>query len=272
MRSAGRHLPLLALLTACSSGPAVAQAPKPDTGMGVQPNIYEVAPEQARSQEVPQVETGFIEVSGTAHVSVSPDRALASFAVETQARAAGSASADNASSMAAVVAAVRGTGLAGLEIETYGYTLRPDYIMVERGVERVREIGGYTAVNNVRVHISDVDAVGRLIDAAISAGANRVSSLAFEASNTEAARLEALSLAVARATAEARAIAAALGRELGAPLEVRGGAQAPSPRPQAFAAMEVARARADTPVEAGDQDVHASVTIRFALGAERSGR
>ena len=219
------------------------------------------------------MQSAYIEVSGTGSVSVAPDRAQASFAVETQARTAGEASSANAARMETVVSALRNAGMDGLDIETFGYSLRPDYVTVERGGERLREIGGYTALNNIRARIDDVDGVGRLIDAAVGAGANRVSSLAFEASDTEDARLEALAQAVRRATAEAEAIALALGRDLGAPLEVRGGAESPTPRPMAMAAMaSMEMARADTPVEAGEQTVRASVTIRFALGAERSTR
>jgi uncharacterized protein YggE len=171
--------------------------------------------------------------------------------------------------MSAVVTALRASGIRGLVVETFGYTLRPEYRVAEA---RVREIDGYTALNNVRVTIEDVTAVGRLIDVAIGAGANRVAGLAFQASNTEEARLEALGLAVEKATAEARAIAAALGRELGPPLQVQGGAEAPMPRDM-YPRFEAARLQeAPTPVEPGEQTVRANVTITFALGPARSGR
>lgn len=271
MRLANFAIPLL-LSAACGGRPAVAQAPSPepapDQGLA-RPYLYEVADDPLQEAQV----TPFIEVSGTASAEVTPDRARLSFAVESQARTAAAASGANADAMDAVVRALRGSGAAGLRVETFGYVLRPDY-SVPSGPERTRQITGYTAINNVRVTLQDVAAVGRTIDLAIGAGANRVSSLAFEATNTESARGDALTRAVREATMQAETMASALGRTLGAPLEVRGGAQAPTPRVpvegiQYRAAVEMA---VETPIEPGAQTVYASVTIRFALGAPTGAR
>lgn len=243
MRIIGRVLPVL-LLAGWTAAPAGAQTPG----------------------EGPPV--GFIEVSGTGLVQVAPDRVRVSFAVETQAASAAEASTQNARLMETAVSAVRALGVRDLTVETFGYALRPDYALPASDPSRGRVISGYTAVNNIRVLAGDVQAVGRIIDAAIQGGANRVSSLAFEATDTEAARREALSQAVAQARSEAETIALALGRTLGEALEVRGGAQAPSPRPEMAMAGALYRS-AETPIEAGDLNVTASVSIRFALGGPR---
>jgi uncharacterized protein YggE len=261
-----RLLPAALALGACGGQPAGAQVPTPaDEDDLAHAYLYEVAPEQV----APQQDAGFVEVSGAAVVMVAPDRARARFAVESQGATAGEASTANANVMTAVTTALEGSGIPGLKVETFGYSLRPEYSYPSGQDRRTRTIGGYTALNNVRVTVDDVEAVGRVVDLAVQAGANRVSSLAFEAANTEAARREALTLAVERARAEARVMAAALGRELGPALEVRGGAQAPTPiRAQAMAMRGVMEmeAAAETPIEAGDQSVRATVTIRFALG------
>ena len=212
----------------------------------------------------------FIEVNGTGVVQVAPDRARISFAVETQATSAADASARNAQLMDAVVRALRGMDIRDLTVETFGYALRPEYAPRSPGPEWKPAIAGYTAVNNIRVTLGDIQAVGRAMDVAIAAGANRVASLTFEATDTEPARHEALSMAVDRARREAEIMASALGRELGGPLEVRGGAEAPTPRIQAGAAMRTMEA-VDTPIEAGGLNVTATVFIRFALGGPTSG-
>jgi uncharacterized protein YggE len=156
----------------------------------------------------------------------------------------------------------------GLELSTFGYSLQPEYAT---DPSRVRTIAAYSVNNNVGATITDVDAVGRLIDVAIGAGANRVSSITFSASDTEQARALALAEAVRSARAEAQVIAESLGYRLGAPLEIHGGAQRPTPRPMADFAMRAMQA-APTPIEAGDQAVTANVTIRFALGREMAPR
>ncbi len=66
-------------------------------------------------------------------------------------------------------------------------------------------------------------------------------------------------------------MARALGRVLGPPLEVRGGAEQDYPRAAARARF-LAQEAVDTPIEAGDLIVSASVTIRFALGGAVEGR
>lgn len=250
-------------LTACGGGGATAQPAPRDDGRA-HLYAYEVSPEHAQALQAQ--ESPFVEVSGTATVSVTPDRVRASFAVETRAAAAADAAADNAQLMDRVVRALRASGIQGIEIETFGYALRPEYSWTEGQPVRTRVIDGYTAVNNIRASATDVQAAGKVLDTAIQAGANRVSSLAFEASDTEAARAEALAQAVRNARAQAQVMAEALGRVLGPPLEVRGGAEVPYPRRPAEIMLRAAESAMDTPIEAGDLTVSASVTVRFALG------
>lgn len=241
----GTVLALSALLVACAGAPA-----------GAQPAPVQQAPD-----------SGLVRVSGSAEVTVTPDRARVAFAVESEAPTAAEASEANAATMQAVLEAVRAGDFPGLELETFGYSLRPIYSTQNEDGRRVQRIEGYRAVNNVAAVLHDPDAVGGVIDAAIGAGANRIAGLSFYASDTREAREEALRQAVEAATREARVMAGALGRSLGAPLEVQGGAQ--RPRPQATGDMmyeEMAQARAPTPIEAGDQTVSASVSITFRLG------
>ncbi|MCA9738995.1 MAG: SIMPL domain-containing protein [Gemmatimonadota bacterium] len=207
----------------------------------------------------------FVEVSGTASVSVTPDLAVVTFAVETEAASAEEAAQENAERMEQVLAAVRGTGLDQLRVETHGYSLQPVYRADEKPGEMPR-IAGYRALNHVEARTSAVQRSGRLIDAAIGAGANRVTGLSFRASDPEPARLEAVERAVDRARAQAEAMARALGVPLGRVLEVRGGAESPPPRPW-MARSQMAMA-ADTPIEVGEQQISATVTVRFALGTD----
>ena len=209
-----------------------------------------------------------LEVRGTGEVEVSPDRARISFAVETEAETAREAGEDNARLMDEVVSALRATGIEPLRIESMGYQLQPRYRTV--GDQRLREIAGYTARNTLVVIADDVDAVGRLVDTALQAGANRVAGLGFEIRDAEPHRLEALAQAVDRARSEAEVMARALGMRLGQPSSVQGGAERPSPRPMmAMARMEMATDAPTTPVEAGLQTVTAQVTITYRLHPDR---
>lgn len=220
------------------------------------------APAQTLPGE-PNQSPAFLEVSGNAEVQVSPDRATIVFAVETDAPTAAEAGQENATRMTRVLEAVRGMGIAGLRVESFGYDLQPVYRYDEP--DRRPRVDGYQVRNHVRVILPDPQGVGRVIDVAVGGGANRVASLSFEASDTEPARLEALRAAVGKARAEAEAIAGAMGTTLGEPLEVRGGAAMPPPNQPYFRGAMVAMEAAATPIEAGTQTVSANVTIRFRI-------
>lgn len=209
-----------------------------------------------------------LQVTGSAEVEASPDRARISFAVETEAETAGQAGRENAELMGRVTDAIRESEVDGLRTETSGYQLLPRYRRV--GDDRRQEIFGYTARNTLQVIVDDVDAVGGLVDRALDAGANRVAGLHFEIRDPEPYRLEALRLAVERARNEAEAISGALGMRLGQPSTVQGGAERPQPRPMMdMLRMEAAdMGSAPTPVEAGLQTISASISITYRLHPE----
>jgi hypothetical protein len=227
------------------------------------------APSRAQSLQAPAPgtapDTGTIQVTGQAEILVPADRVTVSFGVETESASAREASNLNASKMDAVISALRGTGIQDLEIETFGYTLVPEYRYPNREDPNRQTISGYRATNHIRVSNPDVDAAGPLLDAGIQAGANRVVDLRFEASDTREARLMALAQAVESAREEARTIADAMGVVLGPPLEVRGGASPGEPRVLAAPRMAMEAAVPSTPIEAGRQRVSANVTIVFRI-------
>lgn len=222
--------------------------------------VYEVAGEVERAGAAADT-LSTLQVSGSAQVEVEADEAQVTFAVETEAGTAEEASRRNAERMEAVLTALRETAVPGLELDTHGYSLQPRYRRPD--ATGLREIDGYRATNMVVATVSDVSGVGSLIDAGVGAGANRVASLSFRASDTEAARLQALREAVDRARSEAEAIAGAMGVSLGRVLEVTGGADPITPMPRFRAEAMVQDA--STPIEPGSQTVSASVTVRYAL-------
>lgn len=246
------------LLGACTAASAQGTATTPVAPAPGQPTT---GPEQSMPQEE---DKGTLQVSGQAQVSVPADRAVISFAVETEASTAQVAVRENAERMEAVIAGLRGAGVEGIEIETFGYNLSPDYRYPSRENPGTREIAAYRAQNNIRVTLPEVESAGAILDAATEAGANRVQSVQFEASDLQAARLQALAEAVEVARQEAEVIARSMGVELGTILSVTGGASTPGPRitARAFAAEAVG---ASTPIEAAGQIVSANVTITYRI-------
>jgi uncharacterized protein len=203
-----------------------------------------------------------IHVSAQASVQRTPDRATVQLAVETIAETARDATSRNAAAMDRVLAAVRQLGIPDARIQTTRIALHPRYDQRREAAEPV--IVAYQAVNQVIVRLDDVGLVGRVVDAAVQAGANRVAGISFELSDPQAAYHEALRLAVARAGAEAAVVADALGETLGPAIQVStGGAEPPRPM-MAAARMEMAMDA--PPVQPGELDVHAMVSITYRLG------
>jgi uncharacterized protein YggE len=204
----------------------------------------------ASAQEAPEP---FLVVTGGGEARVATDRARLDFMVETQAANAQEATSENGDRIDRV-------------IKTGGYNLSPIYRRPTRDQNEIPTIEAYRAISHVRVRADDLDLVGGLIDASITAGANRIAGLSFEAKDPEPARLEALRSAVARARSEAVTVAEAMGVDLGMPLEVQASADLGVPPPQQmYRAMGIAQTAASTPVEPGEQVVRASVTIRYRL-------
>jgi uncharacterized protein YggE len=244
--------------------------PLSSIGFGFLALLASCAPAVAQTDPVPvmhptavEAKEGTLRVTGQAHVSIPADLVKVNFTVETESASAQQATTLNAQQMDAVAAAVRGSGIAGLVLETFGYDLQPEYETGRNVTNRV--ISGYRVRNNIRVTLPDVDATGTIMDLAIEAGANRISNLQFEASDTRAAELEALQKAVAMAREQAEVIAEAMGARLGLALEVQGGASAPNPRSPGGMRLMAEASVPTTPIEAGEQLVTATVTITYRL-------
>jgi uncharacterized protein YggE len=202
-----------------------------------------------------------ISVAGHGEAKIAPDRATIQISVQTRAATAAAAASENATKQAAVIAAIRALGIGADQISTTGYNVYP-----EQRYEPNREptVIGYNVTNTVSVEVRKLDQVGPAIDAALSKGANMISSLQFYASNTDEARRSAITSAIQKARLDADAAARAAGGSLGGLIEINVGVQ-PPPRPiiMARTSMTQAAEAAPTPINPGDQTVAVDVTARW---------
>jgi hypothetical protein len=219
----------------------------------------------ASAHAQPQAERApSITVSADTSVSGEPDQAQIDIGVSTQARTAPEASKENAERLARVLAELRKLLGKGDELKTSGYALHPQYRHPPGGKP---EIAGYTATNSVRVKTGRLDEVGRLIDAAMQAGANQVNRLQFSLKDEEAMRLQALRQAALKARNKADALAAALGLKVLRVIALNEGAQPIQPIVRAAAmARSDAMSAAPTPIEPGTVEVRAAVTLMVEIG------
>jgi uncharacterized protein YggE len=206
-------------------------------------------------------------VVGEAQVTAAPDLAVLAVAVETEAAQAAAAAGRNAELSERVLRAVRGAMGERGEASTASYALFPVY--TDPSPERPGDppaIRAYRASNEVRVEVRDLPRVGPVLDAAVSAGANRVSSLQFSLERQEPHVRAALAEAGREARAEAEAAATALGVRLGAVLSARTGDAEPPPMPvPQVARMAIADGSFATPIEPGDVTVRVTLHVTYAI-------
>jgi uncharacterized protein len=183
-------------------------------------------------------------------VTVVPDQATIGAGVRTTASTAAAALAANSSAVTKVIAALKRVGVK--TIQTQQVSLYPQ-------TDARNKVTGYVAQNTVTVTAPVADA-GKLIDAAVGAGANTVDGPTLGVSIQGKLYRLALQRAVTDARAKAGALARAGGFGIGRVLTVSEQSQQ---QPVVFAGA--AKAAGSTPVEAGTQTVTADVQVTFAL-------
>ena len=149
---------------------------------------------------------------GRGEVKLAPNYASVLFGVVTQSSSAIETASENARKIAAILNALRGLGLTDQQATTSGYTLNQTY---DYPKNQPAKLTGFAARNTIRAEIRRLDDVGKVIDAAIQAGATDVTSIQFLPSAADDARRTALAEAVKQARADADAMARAAGGSLG---------------------------------------------------------
>jgi uncharacterized protein YggE len=198
-----------------------------------------------------------ITVVGTGSTDVVPDVADWSFGVHSQAGTASDALSANASAMKNVLAALAGAGISKKDVQTTEVSLYPET------ADDGRTVTGYSASSTVTATVRKLGEAGKVVDAAVRAGASDVYGPNLHPSDTDEAYGEAVDKAFDDARSHAEAIAAKAGVSLGAPIAiVESGGYAPGP----VTVYDRAAAAEVAPVEPGTQQVSASLTVTFAIG------
>jgi uncharacterized protein len=164
-----------------------------------------------------------ITVTGNGTVDTTPDRASFDFGVTTNGATAAEALSRNSAEARAIVAALKNAGVGSSDIQTTQVSLWPQ--TSSNGMR----ITGYQASNSVQVTTA-LGTAGRLVDAAVGAGANNVDGPSLDTADRDTLYADALKQAVANARMKAQAIADAAGVTLGTALKVREGRRRSRPR------------------------------------------
>lgn len=204
-------------------------------------------------------------VTGRGEVSAAPDRATIQLGAIAEGPEAAQAQAQVNEIVQRILKAVRDLKLSENKIKTARVTLSPVYESTPGPRER-RRIAGYRAQNTLQLEIDDLQRIGAFLDAAVAAGATQVESLTFQLKDDLQYRQTALRLAAEEARAKAEVLASAMGLRLRGVREViEGGVHLVHPRIELGQARLAFGADQSTPVQPGEVQVEASVTVRYDL-------
>jgi len=209
------------------------------------------------TQEHPRAENT-ITVNGIGSSHAKPDVALVNLGVRTQSGNAEATLQENAKRMNAVMDALKTNGVPADDIKTISYRFDP---LVKYDDKTTPVIVGYVAENTVQATLKDVTKVGRIIDAAVSAGANQVHNIQFTISTSHIGELrkQAIAAAIQDAKQKAEAISTNMGVELIGPVTI---SLTPGYEPRPMVAELKATG---TPIEPGELEISASVQVTYAF-------
>lgn len=211
-------------------------------------------------------ETRTISVDGTSVIKAMPDRATVNISIESTAKDAKEASAQNAIVMNKIQKDIIALAITKDNIKTTNYNLYPLYNRKDNGRQ---EITGYSVSNQITVTVDNIDIVGNVIDTAINAGANSVNSVEFSLKDPQSYKDKVLVQAINDAKRKADIIAKTLGKNVVNVVSVNSNNSYIEAR--TFNSMMYAKAAdsaavgASSPIQAGDISVKANVSIVFEI-------
>ncbi len=252
----------LASTLALAATPALAQVAQP---------AVEIAPGNT-----------LLSVSAEGRSLREPELAVFTAGVTTQGDTAAAALAENSTAMTQVIAALRRAGIAERDIQTSNISIQPIYADLEREAMRAALSGpergtplppeqmgpriiGYQASNNVSIRQRDLDDFGRVIDTLARAGANQINGPMFQMDDPEPALDEARLDAMAKARQRAELYAGAAGLRITRVLSITEGGGYSGPPPMFARAERLQSAAAPTPVQPGELQMNATITVLYEL-------
>jgi hypothetical protein len=152
-----------------------------------------------------------ITTSGTGSVSLPPDTATVRAALQTNAASANDAVSQNNAIYDRIVAGLAKLGIARVDVALDYYNVRYNPRPQVMPAGPTGEQYGYTVARTFQVTVRKIAMAGTVTDACIDAGATEINGVSFGLSDRVAARVQAITKAIADARANAETIARSAG-------------------------------------------------------------
>ncbi len=204
-----------------------------------------------------------ISVSGSGLASGTPDIADVQLGVDIVTENAAQAISESTTRMQAVLAAVKSLGVEDKDIQTVNYSMWVEQVYnQETGIPtgQVR----YHVTNQINVRLRDLTLVGKLLENALTAGANNVGSITFGVSDPTELQKQARAAAVRNARAKAEELATGLGVRVGKVRSVSEYVSVPVPA-IAYAKDMGMGGGGQVPIASGSYNVTVEVQVVFDI-------
>ncbi len=203
-------------------------------------------------------------VTGTGTVKLTPDVAYINIGVHTEMPTASEAMASNNNQTQQVIDALKNAGVDPKDIQTTNFSIYPNN---QVDPQTGKQIGTtYVVDNTVYVTIHQIDKLGSILDATVTAGANSVNSIQFDVADKSQAIQQAHDQAIKDARSQAQAIASAAGVSLGNLQTLSFYDNVPTPMMDAFGkGGGVAAASPAVPINPGQMTLMVTVNMTYEI-------
>lgn len=200
-----------------------------------------------------------ISVAGEGSVSGTPDVLRFTVGVEVTADTVDGALSSANEAARRMIGVLEQRGVAEEDLQTASVQIHPRYD------REGRQVDGYVVRQDLLVKVTDLDAAGGLISAAVEAGgdAARLSGVSFALEDNEALLATAREQAYAEARDKAEQYARLAGKELGAVVSIAEDVQQHDP--MAFGRASGEAAASDVPIAPGSTEVSVRVEVRWEM-------
>lgn len=201
--------------------------------------------------------THTLQVSGSETLQAAPDQATITLGVITEDQDPQQAQQSNSQSISQVITALQSIGISDEQLKTSEYRIDPQYDYID-GKEIFKN---YKVHYIIQVQTTDIEAIGSIIDTAVSNGANFISSIRFSLSTPDIYYNQALSLALEKAYEKALSMAQTIGITLHPiPNQVEEISEITPPllyQTNSYSKM------ASTPIQPGELNITAAVRVEY---------
>jgi uncharacterized protein YggE len=204
-------------------------------------------------------------VTGIGKVTVTPDVAIVTLGVQSQASTVSEAQQQAAKSMANVMAALKANSVVDKDIATQYFNITPIYSYTQDSGKQT--LDGYRVSNTVSVKIRNVGNAGVVIDAVATAGGDytRINSVAFTVDQPERFNDQARESAMNDAANRAKQLAKLSGVRLGRASYINESVNSSSPIIYYDSGVKASTSFAPTPISPGETEVILTVQVVYSI-------